>query len=104
MKNTQNKKLTIDEISEIAANGQDVSEHFTSSFRVRRPFTKPESQIVDVDLSMTMIQELDAVSKELNVSRRDIIKMYIRIALDQYYMAQQAKKKTGLLYEITPTE
>lgn len=53
---------------------------------------------------MTMIQELDAVSKELNVSRRDIIKMYIRIALDQYYMAQQAKKKTGLLYEITPTE
>ncbi|MBF0378511.1 MAG: hypothetical protein HQK72_13680 [Desulfamplus sp.] len=93
MKNTQNKKLTIDEISEIAAGGKDVSEYFTNSFRVRQPFNKPESQSVDVDFSIAMLRELDAVAKELNVSRRDIIKMYIRTALDQYYMAQQAKSK-----------
>ncbi len=91
MKNTQNKKLTIDEISEIAADGKDVSEYFTSSFRVRQPFNKPKSQSVDVDFSIAMLRELDAVAKELNVSRRDIIKMYIRTALDQYYMAKQAK-------------
>ncbi|MGD9731915.1 MAG: hypothetical protein AB7U45_07015 [Desulfamplus sp.] len=95
MKNSQNKKLTIDEISETAASGKDVSEHFTNSFRVRRPFTKSENQRVDVDFSTAMLQELDAVAKELNVSRRDIIKMYIRTALDQYYMAQQAKKNLG---------
>ncbi|SLM28533.1 conserved hypothetical protein [Desulfamplus magnetovallimortis] len=95
MKNTQNEKLTIDEIAEIAACGQEISEHFTNSFRVRQPFTKPENQTVDVELSTAMIKELDAVAIELNVGRQEIIKMYIRAALDQYYLAQQAKRNAG---------
>ena len=32
-----------------------------------------ESQIVDVDFSITMLQEFDVAAKELNVSRRDIM-------------------------------
>jgi len=38
MKKTIKKKIpTIDEISEMAADGKDVSEYFTNKFRVRPP-------------------------------------------------------------------
>ena len=38
MKKTPKKKTpTVDEISEMAADGKDVSEYFTKKFRVRQP-------------------------------------------------------------------
>lgn len=36
----KNKAPTIDEISEMAANGEDVSKFFTNSFKVRPPLGK----------------------------------------------------------------
>jgi hypothetical protein len=32
-----------------------------------------------------MLKELDAVAKELNISRQAVIKTYLRQALDQHY-------------------
>ncbi len=90
MKKTFKKKTpTIDEISEMAAGGKDVSEYFTNKFRVRQPLNKAKIQRVNVDFNLEMLKELDALAKELNVSRQAVIKIYLRQALDQHRIARQ---------------
>ena len=90
MKKTPKKKTpSIDEISEMAAEGKDVSKYFTKKFRVRQPLEKSQIQRVNVDFNLDMLTELDAIAKELNVSRQAIIKVYLRQALDQHLIARQ---------------
>ena len=74
MKKTSKKKApSIDEISEMAADGKDVSEYFTNEFRVRRPLHKDKIKRVNVDFNLEMIKELDVLARELNVSRQAVI-------------------------------
>ena len=90
MKKTPKKKIpTIDEISEMAAEGKDVSKYFTKKFQVRQPLEKTQIQRVNVDFNLEMLEELDALAKELNVSRQAVIKVYLRQALDQHLIARQ---------------
>lgn len=90
MKKTPKKKSpTINEISEMAAEGEDVSKYFTNKFRVRQPLEKTQIQRVNVDFNFDMLEELDALAKELNVSRQAVIKVYLRQALDQHLNAKQ---------------
>jgi metal-responsive CopG/Arc/MetJ family transcriptional regulator len=42
---------------------------------------------VNVDFAASMLEELDNAAKELNVSRQAVIKVLIRQALDQHYLA-----------------
>ncbi len=88
-KTPKKKTPTIDEISEMAADGKDVSKYFTQKFRVRQPLEKAQIQRVNVDFNLDMLKELDALAKELNVSRQAIIKVYLRQALDQHLIARQ---------------
>jgi metal-responsive CopG/Arc/MetJ family transcriptional regulator len=44
-----------------------------------------------VDFTLDMLKELDALAKELNISRQAVIKTYLRQALDQHYIAQQTQ-------------
>ena len=93
MKKTPRKKSpTIDEISEMAAEGKDVSKYFTKNFRVRQPLEKPQIQRVNVDFNLDMLEELDSLAKELNVSRQAVIKVYLRQALDQHLIARQSTR------------
>ena len=93
MKKTPKKKIpTIDEISEMAADGKDVSKYFTKKFRVRQPLEKTPIQRVNVDFNFDMLEELDALAKELNVSRQAVIKVYLRQALDQHLIARQTPR------------
>ena len=93
MKKTPKKKNpTIDEISEMAADGKDVSEYFTNKFRVRQPLSKDKIQRVNVDFNLDMLKELDALARELNVSRQAVIKIYLRQALDQHRLARQSSR------------
>ena len=93
MKKIPNKKIpTIDEISEMAADGKDVSEYFTNKFRVRQPMNKAKIHRVNVDFNLEMLEELDALAKELNVSRQAVIKVYLRQALDQHLIALQTTR------------
>ena len=90
MKKTPKKNTpSIDEMSEMAADGKDVSKYFTQKFRVRQPLEKAQIQRVNVDFNLDMLKELDALAKELNVSRQAIIKVYLRQALDQHLIARQ---------------
>jgi hypothetical protein len=44
-------------------------------------------QRVNVDFAAPTLDELDNAAKELNVSRQAVIKILIRQALDQHYLA-----------------
>jgi metal-responsive CopG/Arc/MetJ family transcriptional regulator len=45
-----------------------------------------------VDFNLEMLNELDALAKELNVSRQAVIKIYLRQALDQHRIARQTPR------------
>ena len=86
MSNTaKNKKPTADEIAEMAMSGEDVSRFFINKGEMRPPVKR-----VNVDFTLDMIKELDAVARELNISRQAVIKAYLRQALDQHYLARQS--------------
>jgi Ribbon-helix-helix protein, copG family len=67
-----------DEIAEMAARGEDVSQYFTNQFEVVRPVRR-----VNVDLTQGMLRELDERAAKLNVSRQAVIKTLLRQAMDQ---------------------
>ena len=86
MKNTaKKKKISADEIAEKAMSGEDISQRFTNKGEM-----KPAVQRVNVDFSIDMLKELDALAKELNISRQAVIKTYLRQSLDQHYLARKA--------------
>ena len=86
MSKTDKKKIpTADEIVEKAMSGEDISRYFTNKGEMRLPLKR-----VNVDFTLDMIKELDAVAKELNISRQAVIKAYLRQALDQHYLARQS--------------
>ena len=88
MSNTaKKKKPTADEIAEMAISGEDVSRFFTNKGEMR-----PSVKRVNVDFTLDMLKELDAIAKELNISRQAVIKTYLRQALDQHYLARQSPR------------
>ena len=56
---------------------------------MRQPLEKNQIQRVNVDFNIGMLEELDALARELNVSRQAVIKVYLRQALDQHLIARQ---------------
>ncbi|TVR50999.1 MAG: hypothetical protein EA426_20430 [Spirochaetaceae bacterium] len=78
---------TADEIAERADRGEDISAYFTNSGRMKRAI-----QRVNVDFTVEMLHELDAVASELNISRQAVIKSYLRQALDRHYQARDRAK------------
>ena len=83
-KTVRKKKPTADEIAEMAMSGKDISRYFTNKGEMRPPLRR-----INVDFTLDMIKELDAVAGELNISRQAVIKAYLRQALDQHYLARQ---------------
>lgn len=89
MKNTRKsaKPVSADEIAEMAEQGKDVSRFFKGEGRMVQPI-----QRVNVDVTASMLEELDKAARELNVSRQAVIKTLVRQALDQHYLAQRARQ------------
>ena len=77
------KKLTADEIADLAESGKDISKYFTNKGKMKYP-----TQRVNVDFTVQMLKELDGISSELNISRQAVIKSLLRQALDQHYLAK----------------
>ncbi len=77
------KNPKAEEIAERADRGEDISAYFTNEGRMKKPV-----QRVNVDFTVDMLRELDAVADELNISRQAVIKSYLRQALDQHYQAK----------------
>jgi hypothetical protein len=81
------KPVSAEAIARLADQGQDVSRFFSGQGRMVQPI-----QRVNVDLTATMLEELDQAAEELNVSRQAVIKTLVRQALDQHYLAQRTRR------------
>jgi hypothetical protein len=90
MKKTRktSKPVSAEAIARLADRGKDISGFFEGHGRMVHPV-----QRVNVDLTAAMLEELDQAAKNLNVSRQAVIKTLVRQALDQHYLAQQAKQR-----------
>jgi hypothetical protein len=89
MKRTRNIKRvpSAESIARLADQGKDVTRYFTNRGRMMQP-----TQRVNADFTGDMLQELDRAASELNVSRQAVIKVFLRQALDQHHLAQQARR------------
>jgi hypothetical protein len=84
MKNTAKmNRPSADEIAEMAMKGEDVSRFFTNKGEM-----KPAVKRVNVDFGVDMLKELDAIAKELNISRQAVIKTYLRQSMNLHYLAR----------------
>lgn len=81
------KPISADAIARLADRGEDVSHFFMGHGRMVQPI-----QRVNVDVTASMLEELDRAAKDLNVSRQAVIKTLVRQALDQHYLAQRARQ------------
>ena len=88
MKRTRKKQApSAESIARIADQGKDVSRYFTNRGKMMQPI-----QRVNVDFTASMLRELDQAASDLNVSRQAVIKGFVRQALDQYHLAQKARR------------
>src|SRR5213083_728889 len=94
MKKTSKRKRSVsaDSIAKQADLGQDVSRYFTNAGRMMPPV-----QRVNVDFAQDMLNELDVAARDLTVSRQAVIKIFVRQALNQHYMAQKAREDTSAI-------
>ncbi len=81
------KPVSADAIARLADQGKDVSRFFKGQGRMVQPI-----QRVNVDVTATMLEELDKAAQDLNVSRQAVIKTLVRQALDQHYLARRARQ------------
>lgn len=81
------KPVAAEAIARLADRGNDVSRFFKTQGRMVQPI-----QRVNVDLTATMLEELDKAARDLNISRQAVIKTLVRQALDRHYLAQRAKQ------------
>ena len=90
MRNTLRKKkpASAEFIARMADHGKDVSRFFTNSGRMMKPI-----QRVNVDFTAPMLEELECLAKELNISRQAVIKTLIRQGLDQRHMARASRQR-----------
>jgi hypothetical protein len=90
MKKTLKRKkpVSADSIAKRAERGENVSRYFTDTGRMMPPI-----QRVNVDFAQDMLNELDDAARQLNVSRQAVIKIFVRQALNQHYIAQKAREE-----------
>ena len=81
------KPVSADAIARLADQGKNVLHFFRGQGRMVQPI-----QRVNVDVTASMLEELDKAAQELNVSRQAVIKTLVRQALDQHYLAQRARR------------
>ncbi len=81
MKKTRKPRgpVSADAIARLADQGKDISRFFKGQGRMVQPI-----QRVNVDVTASMLEELDKAAQDLNVSRQAVIKTMVRQALDQH--------------------
>ncbi len=80
------KPFSAEQIARKAEKGESVAAFFKANGRMVQPI-----QRVNVDLTASMVAELDQAAADLNISRQAVIKTLVRQALDQHYVAKRAK-------------
>jgi Ribbon-helix-helix protein, copG family len=90
MNNTPRRKkpASAETIARMADRGKDIFRFFSNSGEMRKPI-----QRVNVDFTAAMLEELEAVARDLNVSRQAVIKTMLRQALDQRQKSRSTRAR-----------
>ncbi|MGA2115480.1 MAG: ribbon-helix-helix domain-containing protein [Bryobacteraceae bacterium] len=88
--------VSSDAIARLADQSKDISRFFKGQGRMVQPI-----QRVNVDVTASMLEELDKAAQDLNVSRQAVIKTLVRHALDQHYLAQRSRRARERRRELT---
>lgn len=89
MKSKRKGTRPIKKIEEKALKGENVNKYFTTG-QMMPPLK--EIQRVNVDFTAQMLNELDRLAGDLNISRQAVIKSLLMFALNQQQLASQNKK------------
>ena len=88
--------ISIEEIEQKVEAGEEVIDLYfdaaTTKVGTHRLMTSRRRQEVgaaDLEMPKSMLNELDVMAKELNISRQAVIKMMLRRALDEHYLAKR---------------
>jgi hypothetical protein len=88
--------ISIEEIEQKIEAGEEVIDRYfdstTTRVGTRRQMTSRRRQNIEttnVVIPSPMLNELDKMAKELNISRQAVIKMMLRRALDEHYLAKK---------------
>ena len=81
------RPVSAEAIARLADQGKDISRYFKGQGRMMQPI-----QRINVDVTASMLEELDKAARDLNVSRQAVIKTLVRQALDQHYLAQRSRR------------
>ncbi|MEA5621747.1 hypothetical protein [Nostoc sp. UHCC 0251] len=91
--------ISIEELEEKIAKGEEVVDLFFDSTTTRvgtpRQMTSRRRQDIvttNLEIPSPMLNELDKMATELNISRQAVIKMMLRRALDEHYLAKNQIK------------
>jgi hypothetical protein len=90
MKNKKVRKVALGTIEKMATQGKNVNAYFTKG-KMMPPLKAV--QRVNVDFTTQMLDELDKLAQELNISRQAVIKTFLRVAIDQHLLAAKKSKK-----------
>jgi hypothetical protein len=71
----KNKPISAEAIARMASQGKDITRFFTNEGHM--------VQLLGVDFTVETLEELDHVAKNLNISRRRLIKALVREGLDR---------------------
>ena len=95
MRKSVSKPVSAEGIARLADRGKDISGFFKSQGKMvlsgQSIASAQPIQRVNLDLTASMLEELDTAAQELNVSRQAVIKTLVRQALDQHYLAYRAR-------------
>lgn len=82
------RKLSADEIADLAAEGKDVTAYMKN---IQKGFNATRIKKVrrtSLDLGADLMEELDTISDELNISRQALIKVVMKEYVIRYKLAK----------------
>jgi hypothetical protein len=90
-------KVSIEEIEQKIEAGEEVIDRYfdPSSTRIGAPRSmtarrQPMGDTTNIEVSGPMLNELDQMAAELDISRQAVIKMMLRRALDEHHLAKRS--------------
>lgn len=88
--------ISTEELEQKIEAGEEVIDRYFDSTTTRvgtpRPMTSRRRQDIvttNLDIPSPMLDELDKMASELNISRQAVIKMMLRRTLDEHYLAKR---------------
>jgi Ribbon-helix-helix protein, copG family len=89
-------KISIEKIEQKIDRGEEVVDQYFDPASTRvgkpRPMTSRRQPVVtntSIEVPSPMLNELDQIAKELDISRQAVIKMMLRRSLDEHHRAKQ---------------